>query len=156
MKYFFGKDDRKFRVFAGGFAGYGQARLRVPMNFANDRNGNSVPDLGEVALSGPLNAEGQVEPSTCVAVWPYNQGCSAGAEGNVDRELALGLRGSTAVDDERIDTVVIGPAMFGALLGFNYQLHKNFALFAEFNAGGWMPTTTSVLFDLNVGPAITF
>lgn len=159
VKYFFGKDDRKFRVFAGGFAGYGQARLRVPMNFANDRNGNSVPDLGEVALSGPLNAAGQVEPSTCVAVWPYTQGCSpdtAGPEGGIDRELALGLRGSTAADDERIDTVVIGPAMFGALVGFNYQLHKNFSLFAELNVGGWMPTTTSVLFDLNVGPAITF
>ncbi|MGH1346995.1 MAG: hypothetical protein ACRBN8_35850 [Nannocystales bacterium] len=156
VKYFFGKDDRKFRVFAGGFAGYGQARLRVPMNFANDRNGNSVPDLGEVALSGPLNAEGRVEPSTCVAVWPYTQGCTGGADGDVDRELALGLRGSTAPDDERIDTVVIGPAMFGALLGFNYQLHKNFALFAELNVGGWMPSTTSVLFDLNVGPAITF
>lgn len=156
VKYFFGKDDRKFRVFAGGFAGYGQARLRVPMNFANDRNGNSVPDLGEVALSGPLNAEGQVEPSTCVAVWPYTQGCTAGADGNVDRDLALGLRGSTAPDDERIDTVVIGPAMFGALVGFNYQLHKNFSLFAELNAGGWLPSTTSFLLDLNVGPAITF
>lgn len=156
VKYFFGKDERKFRVFAGGFAGYGQARLRVPMNFANDRNGNSVPDLGEVALSGPLNAEGQVEPSTCVAVWPYTQGCTAGADGNVDRDLALGLRGTTDKTDERIDTVVIGPAMFGALVGFNYQLHKNFSLFAELNVGGWMPTTTSVLFDLNVGPAITF
>ncbi|MBV1858026.1 MAG: hypothetical protein KUG77_06410 [Nannocystaceae bacterium] len=156
VKYFFGKDERKFRVFAGGFAGYGQARLRVPMNFANDRNGNSVPDLGEVALSGPLNAEGRVEPSTCVAVWPYTQGCTGGAAGETDRSLALAVRGSTATGDERIDTVVIGPAMFGALLGFNYQLHKNFSLFAELNVGGWMPTTTSVLFDLNVGPAITF
>ncbi len=156
VKYFFGKDDRKFRVFAGGFAGYGQARLRVPMNFANDRNGNSVPDLGEVALSGPLNSQGEVEPATCVAVWPYTQGCAPNPEGKPDRDLALGLRGSTAADDERIDTVVIGPAMFGALFGFNYQLHKNFSLFAELNVGGWMPTTTSVLFDLNVGPAITF
>lgn len=156
VKYFFGKDERKFRVFAGGFAGYGQARLRVPMNFANDRNGNSVPDLGEVALSGPLNSEGEVEPASCVAVWPYTQGCTAGADGDADRNLALGLRGSTAADDERIDTVVIGPVMFGALLGFNYQLHKNFSLFAELNVGGWMPTTTSVLFDLTVGPAITF
>ena len=156
VKYFFGKDDRKFRLFAGGFAGYGQARLRVPMNFSNDRNGNSVPDLGEVALSGPLNANGQVEPSTCTAVWPYNQGCSAGAEGDVDRQLALSVRGATAVDDERVDTVVIGPAMFGAVFGFNYQVHKNFALFAELNIGGWMPATTSALFDLNVGPAITF
>ncbi|MCR9163046.1 MAG: hypothetical protein NXI35_20320 [bacterium] len=155
-KYFFGKDDRKFRVFAGGFAGYGQARLRVPMNFANDRNGNSVPDLGEVALSGPLNAQGEVEPSTCTAVWPYHAGCTAGAEGDVDRTLALNLRGGTDLDDERIDTVVIGPAMFGALFGFNYQLHKNFALFAELNIGAWLPDTTSALFDLNVGPAITF
>ena len=156
VKYFFGKDDRKFRLFAGGFAGYGQARLRVPMNFANDRNGNSVPDLGEVALSGPLNAQGEVEPSTCTAVWPYHAGCTAGAEGEADRQLALNLRGSTALDDERIDTVVIGPAMFGALFGFHYQLHKNFALFAELNVGAWLPSTTSALFDLNVGPAITF
>jgi hypothetical protein len=155
-KYFFGKDDRKFRIFAGGFAGYGQARLRVPMNFANDRNGNSVPDLGEVALSGPLNAQGEVEPSTCTAVWPYHAGCTAGADGDVDRQLALSLRGGTALDDERIDTVVIGPAMFGALFGFHYQLHKNFALFAELNVGAWLPDTTSALFDLNVGPAITF
>jgi hypothetical protein len=156
LKYFFGKDDRKFRLFAGGFAGYGQARLRVPMNFSNDRNGNSVPDLGEVALSGPLNSAGQVEPATCTAVWPYNQGCATGAQGDADRQLALGVRGATAVDDERIDTVVIGPAMFGAVFGFNYQVHKNFALFAELNVGGWMPATTSALFDLNVGPAITF
>ncbi len=156
VKYFFGKDDRKFRLFGGGFAGYGQARLRVPMNFANDRNGNSVPDLGEVGLSGPLNAMGQVDPDTCVPVWPYNQGCASGAEGDADRTLAINLRNATALDDERVDTVVIGPAMFGAVFGFHYQLHKNFALFAELNVGAWLPSTSSALFDLNVGPSITF
>ncbi len=156
VKYFFGKDDRKFRLFGGGFAGYGQARLRVPMNFSNDRNGNSVPDLGEVGLTGPLNDMQQVDPDTCVPVWPYNNGCVGGEVGQADRDLAVGLRNATPRDDERVDTVVIGPAMFGAVFGFHYQLHKNFALFAELNVGAWLPATSSALFDLNLGPSITF
>ena len=156
VKYFFGRDDRRLRLFAGGFAGYGQARLRAPLNLSNDRNGNSVPDLEEVGLSGPLNAEGVVDPSTCTAVWPYVSGCSVGAQGDTDRMLALSVRGSTALDDARVDTVVIGPAMLGALFGIHYQVHPNVALFAELNAGAWLPSTTSALFDLNLGPAITF
>ncbi|HEY8375397.1 MAG TPA: hypothetical protein VIK91_02860, partial [Nannocystis sp.] len=40
IKYFLGKDERKFRPFVGGFVGGGFARLRVPMGFVNDRNGN--------------------------------------------------------------------------------------------------------------------
>jgi hypothetical protein len=44
IKYFLGKDDsKKFRLFVGGQVGGGFSRLRVPMGFANDRNGNSVP-----------------------------------------------------------------------------------------------------------------
>jgi hypothetical protein len=44
----------------------------------------------------------------------------------------------------------------GALFGVNFQLHKNFSIFAELDAGLWFPNTTSGLFDLQVGPAITF
>ncbi len=156
VKYFFGKDERKFRLFAGGFAGYGQARLRVPMNFSNDRNGNSVPDRGETALHGPIDPDtGFVDPNNCVPVWPYNGGCSQ-EESAAEVLISQSVRNVTAADDERIDTVVIGPAMFGAVFGFNYQIHKNFAFFMELNVGGWVPDTSSLLFDLNLGPAITF
>ncbi|MEM6296178.1 MAG: hypothetical protein AAGA54_33205 [Myxococcota bacterium] len=157
VKYFFGKDERKFRLFAGGFAGYGQARLRVPMNFSNDRNGNSVPDRGETALHGPVDpTTGLVLPDSCVPVWPYNGGCTPGPDSDAEITLSQSVRNVTAADDERIDTVVIGPAMFGAVFGFNYQIHKNFAFFMELNVGGWVPDTSSLLFDLNLGPAITF
>ncbi len=156
VKYFFGKDERKFRLFAGGFVGYGSARLRVPMNFSNDRNGNSVPDAAETALHGPLDSAGAVDPDQCTVVWPYNQGCAGSDEGMTDRQLAQSVRGATAGTDERVDTVVIGPAFVGALFGFNYQVHKNFSIFAEVDAGGWFPSTTSMLFDITVGPAITF
>lgn len=155
-KYFFGKDERKFRVYAGGFAGYGFARLRVPMGFSNDRNGNSVPDAVDTALHGPLDGSGNVDPDQCTVVWPYNAGCQRTEEGDIDRNLALAVRSSTQTNDERVDTVVIGPGMVGAIVGFNYQIVKNFAIFAELNIGGWFPQTTSVLFDINLGPAITF
>lgn len=157
-KYFFGKDDRKFRLFGGLFAGYGNARLRVDMGFSNDRNGNSVPDAGETALHGQQDPNGNIIPETCVAVWPYNEGCAAGDDGPgaADRMLATVVRMGTSSTDARIDTVRIGPGFAGLLFGFNYQLHKNFALFAELDIGGWFPDTGSVLFDLNLGPAITF
>lgn len=163
FKYFFGKDDKKFRLFGGGFAGYGFARLRVPMGFSNDRNGNSVPDTQEVGLTGALDQNMQIIPSTCVPVWPYNQGCDPGSGdvnnpsvGDLDRQLAQSVRQSTSSTDERVDTVKIGPGFVGVLFGFNYQLHKNFAVFAELDVGGWFPDTGSLLFDVNVGPAITF
>ena len=155
-KYFFGKDDRKLRVFAGGFAGYGQARLRVPMSFANDRNGNSVPDSEETALSGPRQPDGAVAPATCVPVWPYHNGCVDDAEGEATRSVAEDIDLGTPAGEERIDTVVIGPVMLGALLGVNLQLHQNFGLFAEANLGLWLPDTTSALLDLSVGPVLTF
>lgn len=156
VKYFFGKDDQKFRLFAGGFAGYGRARLRVPMNFANDRNGNSVPDSEEVALSGPFDMAGKVAPDTCVAVWPYHAGCDDTADGEAVRDMADDLRLGTPTAEERIDTVVVGPVVFGALLGFNVQLHRNFAVFAEAGLGAWLPDTTSALLDISVGPVLTF
>jgi hypothetical protein len=163
FKYFFGKDDKKFRMFAGAFAGYGFARLRVNMGFANDRNGNSVPDTIESGLSGPLDESGKVASATCVPVWPYNSGCvpptnpdGTGGPGVTDRNLADSVRINTAASDTRIDTVRLGPGMVGGLFGFNYQIIKYFAIFAELNIGGWFPSTSSVLFDINFGPAITF
>ncbi len=156
FKYFLGKDSKKFRIFAGGFAGYGNARLRVPMGFSNDRNGNSVPDTVEVGASGPRDVNGNIVPSTCQPVWPYNLGCAATAAGQQHRDLASTVALNSSSSDERIDTVVIGPGFVGALVGFNYQLHKHFALFAELDIGVWFPATSSALFDLSLGPAITF
>jgi hypothetical protein len=161
-KYFFGKDDRKFRLFAGGFAGGGFSRLRVPMGFANDRNGNSVPDDQEVPLSGTIDpATGLIIPETCVPVWPYNNGCAArtgdpSGPGELEDQLTAAVRASTPSSDERVDTVTIGPGFVGALFGFHYQLHKNFGLFAELGVGVWFPNTSSALFDLSLGPSITF
>jgi hypothetical protein len=160
VKYFFGKDDKKFRLFLGGFVGYGFARLRVPMNFANDRNGNSVPDSVEAAIHGPLNDMNTVDPDQCTVVWPYNLGCTPGQDPTtpqqMDRDLASAVRASTPTTDERIDTVVIGPGFIGAAFGFNYQIIKYFALFAELDVGVWFPNTSSALFDLTVGPSLTF
>jgi hypothetical protein len=161
-KYFFGKDERKFRLFAGGFAGGGFTRLRVPMGFSNDRNGNSVPDSQEVPLSGTIDpVTGLIIPETCVPVWPYNAGCAGrtgdpSGPGEMEDALTQAVRTSTPSSDERIDTVTIGPGFVGALFGFHYQLHKNFALFAELGVGVWFPNTSSALFDLSLGPAITF
>jgi hypothetical protein len=158
LKYFFGKEDRKFRVFAGGFAGYGRSRLRVNMGFTNDRNGNSVPDAIDIGYSGPAGPSGTVDVKDCVVVWPYTSGCEPppGAAGTTDRALADSVARSTSSNDIRIDTVKIGPGFVGGLVGFNYQLVKHFALFAEFDVGVWFPATSSALFDLTVGPVLTF
>ncbi|MEM6994548.1 MAG: hypothetical protein AAF721_28795 [Myxococcota bacterium] len=160
-KYFFGRDDAKLRLFAGGFAGYGNTRLRVDMSFSNDRNGNSVPDAQETALHGQADANNDIIPETCVPVWPYNQGCGPSNEtmstvGDLDRNLANGVRQGTPSTDARIDTVVVGPGFAGLLFGFHYQIVNHFAIFAELNAGGWFPNTGSVVFDINLGPSITF
>lgn len=155
FKYFFGKDDKKFRVFAGGFAGYGFSRLRVNMGFSNDRNGNSVPDAIEIAYSGPADpATGQVDVANCTNVWPYTIGCDP--TNPADRDLAGQVSANTPATDTRIDTVRIGPGFVGGLLGVHYQIVKNFALFAELDVGAWFPSTTSALFDLTLGPVITF
>lgn len=156
FKYFFGKEDRKFRLFGGFFAGFGTTRLRVNMNFTNDRNGNSVPDADESALHGPQDLNGNIVPETCVAVWPYNNGCTVGTDGEPDRMLALAVNNGTNESESRIDTVKIGPGFVGGLFGFHYQIVKYFGVFAELNVGGWFPSTSSVLFDINVGPSITF
>ncbi len=156
VKYFFGQEDKKFRVFAGGFAGFGHSRLRVNMGFTNDRNGNSVPDAIDIGYSGPAGPNGMVDASDCVVVWPYTSGCQLDPTGDADRQLAEGVALNTSSNDIRIDTVKIGPGFIGGLVGFNYQIVKNFAIFAELDVGGWFPKTSSALFDLTLGPVITF
>lgn len=149
IKYFLGSDEKKFRLFVGGFLGGGFTRLRVPMGFANDRNGNSVPDDKEFAFD---TGSGQ-----CVAVWPYQYDC---ANPNSPQSQAATMQAAAvaanADKSQRIDTVRIGGGLVGATFGFHYQIVKNFALFGELQLGVWFPRTTSFLIDLNVGPAITF
>ena len=162
-KYMLGKDDAKFRPFVGGMIGGGTgARLRVNMGFANDRNGNSIPDdrefafdlLNEDAAPGPMNP--------CVPVWPYNNGCVPGLGndpmnnlGDADR-IQAGYKAMVADKSPRIDTVSIGPIMLGAIGGFHYQIVKNFAIFGEVQLGGWFWKRSSLLLDFNLGPSITF
>jgi len=150
------KRGGKFQGMVGLFGGYGRSRLRVNMGFSNDRNGNSVPDRAETALSGPADENNQVPIDQCTPVWPYNNGCMAGDGGVFDQQLALSVQASAPGNELRIDTVKLGPAFGGVLFGFNYQLHKNFALFGEVDVGGWFPDVGSLLIDINVGPAITF
>jgi len=145
VKYFLGQDEKKFRLFVGGMVGGGFARLRVPMSFANDRNGNSVPDDKEVAA-------GTDSFGNCQPVWPYSGGCTGGEPG----ALLAGSVATQADTAQRIDTVRIGGGFIGATFGFNYQIVKNFALFAEAQVSVWFPKTSSFLIDLNLGPVITF
>ena len=157
-KYFFMKGYR-FRVYAGGFLGGGFSRLMVNMGFANDRNGNSIPDDRERSQFTAANGD-------CFDVWPYQASCTltdediaAGVGDDAGLAAAVSSRAVTAdgiITDPRRDTVVLGPVFAGGLFGFNWQLHKNFALFAEVQAGGWFWQTSSVLFDFNLGPAVTF
>lgn len=147
LKYFLGSDERKFRLFVGGFVGGGFSRLRVPMGFANDRNGNSVPDDREQA-SSPVGG--------CTPIWPYKVDCANPTSVESAAEIAKAASVKGNADDGRVDTVRIGGGMVGALFGFHYQVVKNFALFGELNLGVWFPRTTSFLIDLNIGPAITF
>jgi len=148
FKYFLGKEERKLRPFVGAYAGYGHTRLRVDMGFANDRNGNSVPDNLEIGSDVDLTGAG------CYPVWPYRNACSDGlTEGD---NLLASTVAQNADSANRVDVVRIGPVFFGALVGFNYQIVKNFALFGELQIGGWLPNHSSMLIDLTVGPAITF
>ena len=146
FKYFLGKEESKLRPYVGAFAGYGNARLRVNMGFANDRNGNSVPDNLEIGVDS--DAMG-----ACYPVWPYNGACNGQAD--PDNTLAANVA-ATADPADRVDVVRIGPGFIGAIVGFNYQIVKNFALFAEVNVGGWFANQSSMLIDINLGPAITF
>lgn len=146
----------KFQGMVGAFGGYGTTRLRVNMGFSNDRNGNSVPDRAETALSGPADANNQIPVDQCTPVWPYNNGCMANDAGTIDQTLARSVQMNSPSNEMRIDTVKIGPGFAGVLFGFNYQLHKNFALFGEVDVGGWFPDTGSLLIDISAGPAITF
>ena len=148
FKYFLGKETWKLRPFVGVMAGGGYARLRVNMGFANDRNGNSVPDNAEIGVDTDLSGN-------CQPVWPYNQACS-GANMTVDNNKAAALAMSGNSSASRIDTVKLSPFFIGPLVGFNYQIVKNFGLFAEAGFGVWLPNTTSLLIDITVGPSITF
>ena len=150
------KRGGKFQGMVGAFGGYGRTRLRVNMGFANDRNGNSVADDDETALSGPVDLDGQVPVDECTAVWPYNNGCMAEPAGDLERMTAELVRSNAPSNETRIDTVRIGPGFAGVLLGFNYQLHKHFAVFGEVDVGGWFPDVGSLLIDISAGPAITF
>ncbi len=148
IKYFLGKNDsKKFRLFVGGQVGGGFSRLRVPMGFANDRNGNSVPDDKELPAS--LNL-GQCQP-----VWPYSGGC-AGGDAQLQANALANSVATTADKTQRVDTVRIGGGFVGANFGFHYQIVKNFALFGEIQANVWFPKTTSFLLDFAFGPVITF
>lgn len=149
FKYFLGKEDKKFRPFVGAFVGYGSARLRVDMGFSNDRNGNSVPDALEVGSDS-------VSQDDCFPVWPYNSSCEATPAGDADDLLAASVSQTAANKGNRVDVVRIGSGFIGALVGFNYQIVKHFALFGELQIGAWFPNQTSILFDLTVGPSITF
>ncbi len=147
VKYFLGQDEHKFRLFVGGFLGGGFSRLRVPMGFANDRNGNSIADDKEQSAVGTSQQ--------CQPIWPYSGGCAGGDAGMA----AQGLAGSVVANTDRatrIDTVRIGGGFLGGAFGFNYQIVKNFALSAELQLGVWFPRTSSFLIDFNLGPVITF
>lgn len=148
FKFFLGKDHWKLRPFVGAYGGGGFARLRVNMGFANDRNGNSVPDNQEIGFDTDING-------ACYPVWPYNDACS-GANMMVDNNKAAAVSTAPGSADSRIDVVRIGPVFLGALVGFNYQIVKNFGLFGELGIGGWFPDQSSMLIDITVGPAITF
>jgi hypothetical protein len=148
FKVFLGKEHWKLRPFVGLAAGGGFARLRVNMGFANDRNGNSVPDNQEIGFDTNLAGD-------CFPVWPYNNACS-GANMMADNNKAAAVSTSPNSADSRIDTVRIGPGFVSALVGFNYQIVKNFGLFGELGLGGWFPDQGSFLIDLTVGPSITF
>lgn len=156
FKYFLLDDMSKFRLFVGAFAGGGLARLRVDMGFANDRNGNSVPDDREQWADAPFDpVTGNYDEANCVSVWPYNTaGCSEDPS-NPDYNLANNTR-LQADTASRIDTVRLGPVFGGALFGFHYQVVKNFAFYGEIDLGAWFPSAASFLIDLTIGPMVSF
>jgi hypothetical protein len=150
-KYYFGKRP-KFKMYGGGFGGYGEARLRVDMGFANDKNGNSVPDTNEVGGTAPLDPVTGLPAQGCIDVWPYVGACADPAVFQVAE-----FNRANADTATRVDTVVLGQGFVGGLFGVHYQVVKNFALFAEAQVGGWFGSGgASVLIDINLGPAITF
>lgn len=151
-----GKRGGKFQGMVGVFGGYGNSRLRVNMGFSNDRNGNSVPDRAETALSGPADANNRVPVDQCTPVWPYNNGCMDNDAGSFDQQLALSVQASSPANEQRIDTVKLGPGFAGLLVGGHYQIHKNFGIYGEADIGGWFPDAGTLLIDINVGPVITF
>ncbi len=151
FRYLLRSPGRIFRPFVGFIVGGGFARLRVDMKFADDRNGNSVPDNREVPLDtlvDPLSGD-----MTCVPVWPYANGCSSGSD---DYNLAFAVQSTGKGNKNRIDTVVLGAGFVGPTFGFQADFHKNVALFGEVDLGVWFPKATSLLVDFTIGPAFTF
>lgn len=145
IKYFLGQDGRRFRGFVGGMIGVGSARLRAPLGFASDRNGNSVPDDQETAVDSDAS-------NPCLPVWPYGDPtCGAG------QSVALaGLVTKNTDSKQSVDTVRLGGWFVGGLVGFHYQAARRFALYAELGVSVWFPRTTSALVDLTLGPVLTF
>lgn len=160
IRYYFLKETSKIRLFAGGFGGYGQSRLRVDMGFANDTNGNSIPDDRED--TNGYFALNPSDPSTCFPIFPYRDACAnlpevGGTAGTpVESKTIAQQFASSNSSGTRYDTVAIGQGFLGGIFGFNYQIMKNFAVFGEIQVGGWFPDNSSFLVDLNVGPAVTF
>ena len=161
-KYFFGKDDRKLRFFGGGFAGYGNVRMRVDMGFSNDRNGTAFRMRARRRCTDSPMPTARSFPTR---VWRSGRTTRAARPtanpdeiepGDADRMLANLVRSNTSSSDARVDTVAVGPGFAGVLFGLHYQIVKNFAIFAEVDVGGWFPATSSVVFDINLGPSITF
>lgn len=153
FKYFFGRDASRLRPYLGAFIGYGFARLRAPLDLANDRNGNSVPDDREAVNHGEMGEIG----GACVPVWPYNAGCEAAdnAARIADEDLVESVRASAA-GDQRVDTLKLGPGFGGILVGLHYQIVNHFGFWAELQLGAWFPNTTTGLADITIGPSITF
>ena len=87
-------------------------------------------------------------------MWPWNGACEDPVDGN--QLTTVQTLNTKAQGDNRVDTVRIGRGFLGGLVGVHYQIIKYVGLFAEFQVGGWFPTNSTVLFDLNVGPVITF
>jgi len=52
--------------------------------------------------------------------------------------------------------VRVGGGFIGVTFGFNFQVAKHFALFAEIQPTVWFPRTTSFMIDFAFGPVITF
>ena len=152
FRYLFLSPDKKFRPFAGFIIGGGFARLMVDMGFADDRNGNSVPDDREESADPPLDGPNPLN-LPCVPVWPYADGCTMDSP---DYFLARQVQDNGSRQKNRRDTVVLGAGFAGPAFGFHAQLHKNFALFGEVDLGVWFPKATSLLIDITLGPVITF
>ena len=142
-RFLLGSADAKVRPHIGVFAGYGQSRLRISMEFADDLDGNSVPDN--------LEDDGQAGRNCGTVVFPYSGTCDSR-----DHERAAAMRDGAESRPTRVDTVTMGPGFAGVSFGLTASLAKHFGLFAEVQLGAWFPDIASGLLDVSVGPSIKF